>query len=165
MKGRRGQGDTGRRGRGDARNRLVWHLTISVALVVLASGGCALRASKQGVPPEVASVVTTVGEDADEGRYEKIYSEADEQWRKDSTPERTATVFGTVKTKLGRVKNRQLHGAAEEDRSNGRLAGHSFVLTYDTKFERGEGMETFTLVERNGRWLLAGYFVNSTGLQ
>jgi hypothetical protein len=161
-----GSGDTETRGRGDAGNGRLWHLTISVALVVFACGGCALRASKQGVPPEVAAVVTTVGEDADEGRYDKIYSEeADEQWRKDSTLEQTATVFGTVKAKLGRVTNRQLHSAAEEDRSNGKLPGHKFVLTYDTKFERGEGMETFTLVERNGRWWLVGYFVNSTALQ
>ncbi|MDQ2856221.1 MAG: hypothetical protein M3R68_07810, partial [Acidobacteriota bacterium] len=73
MKGRRtgGRGDAETRGRGGARNK--WHLTISVVLIVLASGGCALRASRQGVPPEVAAVVTTVGEDSDEGRYEKIY--------------------------------------------------------------------------------------------
>jgi hypothetical protein len=156
----RRQGDAGTR-RKNARSRLF----VSVVFLLFVTGACALRASRQGVPPEVESVVTMVGEDAEEGRYEKIYSEADEQWRQDSTLEQTTTVFGTVKTKLGRVKNRQRHAAAEENRSNGRLAGHSFVLSYDTTFERGEGMETFTLVERNGRWLLAKYFVNSTALQ
>jgi len=164
----RRSGDTETRGPGDMgtrrKNSRHWHL-FSIALVVFVSSACVLRASRQGVPPEVESVVTTVGEDAEEGRYEKIYSEADEQWRQDSTPEQTTSVFGTVMNKLGKVKNRQLHGAAEENRSNGRLAGHSFVLIYDTKFERGEGMETFTLIERNGHWLLAGYFVNSTALQ
>ena len=84
-------------------------------------------------------------------------------WADDKS--RKTAVFSTVKEKLGKVKSRQLHAAAEENRSNGRLPGHSFVLTYDTKFERGEGMETFTLVEHNGHWLLAKYFVNSTGLQ
>lgn len=164
----RGRGDTetGRHGDAETRGRdLQVGLRISVVLVLLVTSACALRASRQGVPPEVEAVVTTVGEDAEEGRYEKIYSEADEQWRQDSTLEQTTTVFGTVRTKLGKVKSRQLHAAAEENRSNGRLAGHSFVLSYDTKFERGEGMETFTLVERNGRWLLAKYFVNSTALQ
>lgn len=166
-----GDGETGRCEdaarwrRGDTGTRRKNRLLVSVALVLFVSGACALRASRQGVPPEVEAVVTTVGEDAEEGRYEKIYSEADEQWRQDSTLEQTTTVFGTVRTKLGKVKSRQLHAAAEENRSNGRLAGHSFVLSYDTKFERGEGMETFTLVERNGRWLLAKYFVNSTALQ
>jgi hypothetical protein len=156
----RGQRDTETR-RENARPMRV----MAIALVLFVTSACALKASRQGVPPEVESVVTTVGEDAEEGRYDKIYNEADEQWRQDSNLEQTAFVFGTVKTKLGKVKNRQLHAAAEENRSNGRLAGHSFVLTYDTKFERGDGMETFTLVERNGRWLLAKYFVNSTALQ
>ena len=156
----RGWGDAGTR-----RKSALFRLTIAFALVVFVSGACALKASRQGVPAEVESVVMTVGEDAEEGRYEKIYNEADEQWRQDSTLEQTIAVFSTVKNKLGKVKNRQLHAAAEENRSNGRLPGHSFVLTYDTRFERGEGMETFTLVERNGHWLLAKYFVNSTALQ
>ena len=166
MKGRRtrGRGDEETRGRGDAGTRrkgVLFRITTTLALVVVASAGCALNASRQGVPAEVESVITTVGEDAEDGRYEKIYNEADEQWRVDSTLEKTIAVFSTVKNKLGKVKNRQLHAAAEENRSN----GHSFVLTYDTKFERGEGMETFTLIERNGHWFLAKYFVNSTALQ
>ena len=33
----------------------------------------------------------------------------------------------------------------------------SSYLSYQTRFERGEGMETFTLIEENGRWLLARY--------
>jgi hypothetical protein len=166
--GTKRRGDTETGGRGELRARRACFLvgiTAALALVIFVNGACALKASRGGVPPEVEAVVATVGEDAEAGRYEKIYSEADEQWRQDSTLEQTAAVFGMVKTKLGKVKNRQLHGAAEENRSNGRLAGHSFVLTYDTKFERGEGMETFTLVERSGRWVLAKYFVNSTGLQ
>jgi hypothetical protein len=36
---------------------------------------------------------------------------------------------------------------------------------YQTRFQQGDGMETFTLVEQNGRWLLARYFVNSTALK
>lgn len=157
---------TGRRGDGETRrqNSSACLLIAGCCLLAL-TAACALKASRQGVPPEVEAVVATVGEDADEGRYEKIHNEAAEEWRNDATLEQTTAVFSTVKNKLGKVKNRQLHAAAEENRSNGRLPGHSFVLTYDTKFERGEGMETFTLVERNGRWLLAKYFVNSTGLQ
>ena len=109
-------------------------------------------------------MVATVSDDIEEGRYEKIYNEADDEWRHDSTLEQTNAVFSTLKNKLGKAKNRQLHSATEEHSSNGRLAGHSFVLTYETKFEGGDGMETFTLVERNGHWLLAKYLVNSMAL-
>ncbi len=140
-------------------------LRLVLASLLFVTCGCALKASRQGVPPEVQAVVASVTEDAEAERYEKIFNEADEQWRQDSTPEQTAQVFSTLKNKLGKVKSRQLHAAAEENRSNGRLAGRSFVLSYDTKFELGEGMETFTIVERNGRWVLAKYFVNSTALQ
>jgi hypothetical protein len=136
-----------------------------VALALAVSSACALRASKQGVPSEVDSAVTTIGDDLAEGRYEKIYNEADDQWRQDSTLEQTTSVLVTLKDKLGKSKSRQLHTASEQNSSGGRVAGHSFVLTYETKFERGEGMETFTLVERNGQWLLARYLVNSTALQ
>ena len=138
------------------------YLTYFIAIACcLSLCGCALKASRQGVPPEVESVVTTVGEDADEERYEKIHNEAAPEWRSAADLEKTVRVFSTVREKLGKVKSRQLHAASEETKSQ----EHSFVLTYQTKFERGEGMETFTLVERNRQWLLAKYFVNSIALQ
>ncbi|HXD32817.1 MAG TPA: DUF4019 domain-containing protein [Pyrinomonadaceae bacterium] len=136
---------------------------IVIIVGVVALAGCALKASRQGVPPEVEAVVTTVGDDANDGRYEKIHNEAAPEWRDAATLDKTVSVFNTVKEKLGKVKSRQLHAATEESRT-GQPLGHSFVLTYDTKFERGEGMETFTIVERNGQWLLAKYFVNSMAL-
>jgi hypothetical protein len=73
-------------------------------------------------------------------------------------------VFRRLHDKLGKVENRALHSATEQTNSGGALKGHAFIIIYQTKFEHGEGMETFTLVERDGKWLLAGYFVNSTAL-
>ena len=140
-------------------------IALCAALVLVVTSGCALRASKEGVPSEVESVVTTVSDDIAEGRYEKIYNEADDQWRNDSTLEQTSTVFKTLKDKLGKSKSRQLHAASEQNSTSGRLPGRSFVLVYETKFERGDGMETFTIVERNGQWLLARYLANSIALQ
>jgi len=147
-----------RRERATRRKYQTYFIAIACCLSLF---GCALKASRQGVPPEVEAVVTSVGEDADEGRYEKIHNEAAPEWRDAADLEKTIKVFSTLKEKLGKVKSRQLHAASEETKSQ----EHSFVLTYDTKFERGEGMETFTLIERNGQWLLAKYFVNSIALQ
>jgi hypothetical protein len=141
-------------------------LAVSTFLIfTFTLAGCALKANREGVPAEVQTAINSVGEDIAADRYEKIYREAADEWRRDSTLDQSTTVFETVKTKLGRVQTRALHTAAEEQNSGGKLAGRSFVVSYQTKFERGEGMETFTLVERNGRWLLAGYFVNSTALK
>ncbi|MEO8433807.1 MAG: DUF4019 domain-containing protein [Pyrinomonadaceae bacterium] len=134
-------------------------------LLSLAFASCALRANRDGVPSAVQSAISSLSDDMAEGRYEKIYNESAQEWRRDSTLDQSNAVFKTLQTKLGRVSNRALHTATERDDSSGPLPGHTFTLSYQTKFERADGMETFTLVEREGRWMLARYFVNSTALR
>ena len=146
-------------------HKLKRYLAFSFFLLAFTFVSCALKANQEGVPSGVQAAISTMGEDIAADRYEKIYQEAADEWRRDSTLEQSTAVFETVKSKLGRVQNRALHTASEEQNSGGKLPGHSYVVSYQTKFDRGEGMETFTLVERNGRWLLAGYFVNSTALK
>lgn len=139
----------------------------SFALVILLviTAGCTLKASREGIPLQAQATIDAVSDDITEGRYEKIYNEAAEEWRRASTLEQSEATFKTLKTKLGNVKSRSFHSATEEHNTGGQLPGHSFVITYQTTFERGEGMETFTVVERNGRWQLARYFVNSSALK
>jgi uncharacterized protein DUF4019 len=117
------------------------------------------------VPSEVQEVVANVGELISEERYEQIYNESSELWKKDVTLEQSNEVFKTLRTKLGKIESRSLTYAAEQENSGGVLKGHVFILSYRTRFERGEAGETFTLVEENGQWLLARYFVNSTALK
>jgi len=134
--------------------------------MVLAGGfACGIENNRRGIPPEVDSVIETVTDDIAAERYEKIYSEASDLWRQDSSLEQSTATFKTLNTKLGQVQNRALHSATEQHNSGGPLKGDVFIVTYQTKFERGEGMETFTLVKRDGRWQLARYFVNSTALK
>jgi len=66
---------------------------------------------------------------------------------------------------LGKVENRSLHTVNEQRNSGGPLQGHVFIVTYQTKFEQGQGMEWFTLIEEDNRWALARYLVNSTALR
>ena len=120
-----------------------------------------MKANKGGVPSEARATVETVGEDIAGGRYEKIYNEAAEEWRRATTPEESEATLRKLKDRLGNVRTRSFHTATEQDGSG----GHAFVITYATTFERAEGMETFTLVERDGRWQLARYFVNSDALK
>jgi hypothetical protein len=124
-----------------------------------------LRASREGVPPPVQATVDTVTDDIADRRYDKVYDEAAEEWRKAYSAEQSNAVFDTLSTKLGGVRGRAFHSATEQQNSGGPVPGHSFVISYDSTFERGEGMETFTLLERDGQWLLAGYFVSSTALK
>lgn len=129
------------------------------------AAGCGQRAERGRVPSEVQGVVTTVGDHIAHERYEQIYNNSSDLWKQDVTLEQSNQVFKTLREKLGKIESRALHSATEQQNSSGALKGHVYILTYQTRFERGEGMETFTLVEQNGRWLLARYFVNSTALK
>jgi hypothetical protein len=123
------------------------------------------QAERTRVPSEVNEVIAHIGEQIAQERYEQIYNESSELWKKDVTLEQSNEVFKTLRTKLGKAETRALNSAQEQENSGGVLKGHVFILSYETRFERGDGMETFTLIEENGRWLLARYFVNSTALK
>jgi hypothetical protein len=135
--------------------------------LLLAAMACACGIANQGkrVPAEVEDVVTTIGNNIDQERYDQIYSESADLWKRDVTLEQSNEVFKTLRTKLGKVETRSLHSATEQQNSGGPLKGHIYILQYETRFERGRGMETFTLTEENGSWRLARYLVNSTDLR
>jgi hypothetical protein len=127
--------------------------------------GCACNVSeRRTMTPEVESAIASVGEDIEAERYDKIYNESSELWKQAATLDESVNTFKTLRAKLGPVESRTLQSATEQENSGGALKGRAFIVTYRTKFKNGEGMETFTLVERNGKWLLARYFVNSTAL-
>jgi len=127
--------------------------------------GCGPKTAVGGIPVGVESTINTVSEDIAEDRYDKVYNESSELWKRDVTKEQSAEVLKTLHSKLGKVESRAVHSATEQQNSGGQLKGHAFIITYQTKFERAEAMETFTLVEENGHWLLARYLVNSTALK
>jgi len=113
----------------------------------------------------VQEVIADVGENIAQERYEQVYNESSDLWKKDVTLEQSNETFKTLRAKLGKVESRSLNAATEQQNSGGPLKGHIYILGYVTHFERGDGMETFTLIEENGQWRLARYFVNSTALQ
>ena len=140
-------------------------LIFLIILSALSVTACRQDSDRGRVPTEVQEVITSVGEDIAQERYEKIYNDSSELWKRDATLEQSNEVFKTLRAKLGKIESRSLQSAAEQQNSGGPLKGHVFVLSYETRFERGDGMENFTLIEENGQWLLARYFVNSTALK
>lgn len=137
---------------------------IAVALTCV-SVACEVSNQRPRVPSEVEDAVTNITANIDQERYEQIYNESSDLWKHDATLEQSNEVFKTLRTKLGKIESRSLHAANEQQNSGGLLKGHAFILSYETRFERGRGMETFTLIEENGQWRLARYLVNSTDLQ
>jgi uncharacterized protein YbcC (UPF0753/DUF2309 family) len=140
-------------------------LSVLILSVSLSAFACGLQTERRGLPAEVEAAVGTVSDDIAAERYEKIYNEGSELWRQDATLEQSTATFKTLRSKLGLVENRTLQSATEQQNSGGPLKGRAYLVTYRTTFQNGEGMETFTLVERDGHWLLARYFVNSTALK
>ena len=140
---------------------------IAPIVLLLAAIACACGVSNKGerVPAEVEDVVVNIGSYLDQERYEQIYTDSADLWKRDVTLEQSNEVFKTLRSKLGKVENRALNSATEQQNSGGPLKGHVYILSYETRFERGPGMETFTLIEENGQWRLARYLVNSTNLK
>jgi hypothetical protein len=138
---------------------------VLLLLFVTLVSACNQSSDSNRVPLEVEEVVRTVGDQIDQERYEQIYNESSDLWKQDVTLEQSNEVFKALRTKLGKIQSRSLHSATEQQNSGGPLKGHAYILSYQTRFERGDGMENFTLIEQNGRWLLARYFVNSTALK
>jgi len=136
-----------------------------VLLLAATTCACEISNQRERVPSEVEDVVTNIGSHIDQERYEQLYNESSDLWKRDVTLDQSNEVFKTLRSKLGKVENRSLQAAAEQQNSGGPLKGHVFILSYETRFERGAGMETFTLIEEGGRWLLARYLVNSTNLK
>ena len=147
-----------------AGNDSVTQATVLILFSLSLLVGCGINTQRNRLPAEVESAINSVADDIAQERYDKIYDEASELWRQDVSKEQSAEVFKTLRARLGKIENRSLHSATEQQNSGGALKGNVYIVAYQTKFELGEGMETYTLVERNGHWLLARYLVNSTAL-
>ncbi len=126
---------------------------------------CSEGARRTGIPAGAQTVLETAIEDIDAGRYEKLYQEAGDEWRHDAPLDESKATFRMLHDKLGRVRTRNFDTAREEQTGTAPIAGHSLVVIYQTSFEHADGMETFTLIERGGRWYLAKYYVTSTALK
>jgi hypothetical protein len=141
-------------------------LTVLATVLLLFTFACnGQSARRSGMPAAAQTVLDTTIEDIDAGRYEKLYHEAADEWRNDTTLDESKATFQKLRDKLGKVRTRDLQNAREEQTSTAPIAGHSVVAFYQTSFEQGSGMETFTLVERGGRWYLAKYYVTSNALK
>jgi len=151
--------------KGAHRNRPSLTVGLLTLCTLVLSISCTRGERRSGIPADAQSVLDTAIEDINAGHYDKLYNEAADEWRRDTTLEESKATFERLREKLGRATVRNLQTAREEQTGTAPVAGHSLIAIYQTSFERGHAMETFTLVERGGKWYLAKYFVSSTALQ
>jgi hypothetical protein len=120
---------------------------------------------QSGIPTKAQETINNFTENFNAGSFDKIYLEAAEEWRSGVTLEQSNETFRTLKERLGVIKERTYTSGKQQQSPSGALPGNSLVIRYNTRFDRAEGMETFTLIERDGRYLLAGYSVSSNLLK
>jgi hypothetical protein len=132
-------------------------------LVVLGLAGCAAGVRRSGIPSAAQAALQTAIDDIDAGRYDNLYQEAADEWRNQSSLEESKATLQRMRDKLGIARSRTQQTAREEQTSTAPVAGHSVTVIYQTTFDRGEGIETFTLIDRGWRWALAKYYVSSSG--
>ena len=91
------------------------------------------------------------------GALGDIYDSAADDWKSAVTRDDSAAFLGAVNRKLGPVKTSTQTGWRDNLTSN----GHLVTLEYHTKFEHGDGDETFSIRLKDARGQLAGYHINS----
>jgi hypothetical protein len=133
-------------------------LTLIYMALVLS---CTQGTRRSGLPAGAQVALEAAIEDINAGRYEKLYNDAAPEWRAEASLEDSKATLDRIREKLGRPGVRNQQTAREEQTG----ASHAVIVIYQTSFERGEGMETFTLVDHGGSWQLAKYFVSSTALK
>ena len=138
---------------------------VTALLLVVAAPACKVNETRSGLPAAVQAAIDNVTDDIAAGRDEKIYAEAAEEWRRAATPEESRAMLARVREVFGRVSSRALIEGREQQTTTGPLGGHIVTAKFNTRFERADAIETFTLVERDGRWLLARYSVHSDALR
>jgi Protein of unknown function (DUF4019) len=149
-----------------ARRRLIKYCLLPTAYCLLLSAFLACAVDERGqIPPAAQARIDEVTEDIAAGRDQKVYDEAAAEWRASVSSEENGRALERVRTRLGRVTTRSLRSGREQQQGTAELPGHTLQLVYATKFERADATETFVLVERDGRWLLARYAVDSDALK
>jgi hypothetical protein len=126
----------------------------------LFGAACNVDEKRSGIPSEAQAAIDQLTEHIAAGRDELIYREAAEEWRQAVTPEQNREILEGVR-RLGKVESRTYQTGIERQYGTTAINGHTLDVRYETSFQRATGMETFTLVERDGRWLLARYSVNA----
>lgn len=139
--------------------------TFLVALLLSSSLACAIDRHRSGLPPGAQTVIDELTEEIAAGDFNQVYASAADEWRATVSAEENEKILARVRDTFGRVQSRAPVRADERGVGAGAQGGHTVSISYNTKFERGDAIESFTLLERDGRWQLARYAINSNAFK
>jgi Protein of unknown function (DUF4019) len=125
--------------------------------------GCAVDRHRSGLPAGAQEAIDELGREVAAGEFARVYEQAADEWRASVSAEENERILARVRDTFGRVQSRSPLSASE--RGGDGAGEHTVSVSYNTRFERGDAVESFTLVERGGRWQMARYTVNSDALR
>lgn len=96
----------------------------------------------------------------DDKEYEKIFEAAHSDFKASQSQANIVNFLRSVREKLGKVKSTSRNGW----NINSVNMKTNVILTFETEFENGKGVETFTYRVNDGSALLLGWHVNSNAL-
>ncbi|MDB5678704.1 hypothetical protein [Sphingomonas bacterium] len=123
-------------------------------LAALALGGCSMGQDLTSG----GAAVDDFHRRMDAGQFAEIDAAAGPEIK--ATPGGFAPILSAVHAKLGNVKSSSRSGFNDRY-DNG---DHRLELVYDTKFDKGDGVEQFIYRLVDGKTVLIGYHVNSNAL-
>jgi hypothetical protein len=126
---------------------------------------CAVDDRRAGLPAGAQDAIDRLTGHYAEGRFAEIYAEAADEWRAAATADESRSTLARAREQLGRVVSRSTVRASVQEAGPATNGARAVSLNYNTKFERADAHEAVTLVERDGRWQLARYTVNSDALK
>jgi hypothetical protein len=147
-----------------ARQRPVLTFVFSLFTFALLSSACAIDRHRSGLPTGAQEAVDELTREIAGGEFARVYETAADEWRASVSLEENDKILARVRDTFGRVQSRSPLSAREQGDEWG-AADHTINISYNTRFERGDAIESFTLVERGRRWQLARYSVNSDALK
>jgi hypothetical protein len=137
--------------------RVLWKLSLAAtSLILLFLAWQCDSAFREG--RSLANVaVRQFHEKLNQGRYEEIYREADEGFSRPGKHDQMVRFLEAVHVRLGNA------GAANlaNMRVNATTGGTFIVAQYNTTFDQGSAVETFTWIRSRGALKLSGYNIQS----
>src|SRR5262245_55545648 len=89
-------------------NRLILRMrrpsrTFFVCILLAGVAACNAGVRRSGIPSCAQTALQDAIEDIDAGRYDKLYQEAADEWRSQSSPEDSKATMQMVSAKLGKA--------------------------------------------------------------
>ena len=131
-------------------------LLIAIFIGVLAITGC--NPVKSTAEADKAAAEFHALFDAED--FEQIFDTAHADFKASQPKKDTINFLRSVREKLGSVKSTNRTGW----QANSMNMKTNVVLTFETEFENGQGVETFTYRVADGSAVLLGWHVNSNAL-